>query len=252
MLAIERISKIKEIISSQRNVKVSDLSTLFEVTEETIRRDLQKLEDENFLVRSYGGAFINEGVKTDVDISLREFSHVEGKQIIAMACLKYIKNGDSIFLDASTTSVFIANNLTNKNITVVTNSLKIANMLTNHSNINLMIIGGSFNRNDMSMLGRNAEISINNYFFDSAFISCRSISMDYGIMDSNEQQAEIRKIAIEHANKVFLIADYTKIGRTAFTRICGFDKIDYIITDKDLSEEWGTYLAEQEITFVCG
>ena len=251
MLAMERISKIKELVINQGNVKVSDLAVLFEVTEETIRRDLQKLEDENFLVRSYGGAFINEGVKTDVDINLREFSHVEGKQKIARACLEYIKNGDSIFLDASTTSVFIANSLINKNITVVTNSLKIANILLPQNNINMMIIGGSLNRNNMSMLGRNTELNINNYFFDSSFISCRAISMEYGVMDSNEQQAEVRKIAIEHANKVYLVADYTKLGHTAFTNICRFDKVDYLIIDKTLSDEWQSFLTEQDVAFVC-
>ena len=250
MLAVERINKIKEILINQKTAKVSDLSALFNVTEETIRRDLQKLEDESFLVRSYGGAFIDEGVKTDIDISFREFSHVEGKQRIAAKCIDYIHDGNSVFLDASTTSLFIANNLANKNITLVTNSLRIANVLVDHTNINLIIIGGGFNHSDMSMLGRNAELNINSYFFDTAFISCRSLSREYGVTDSNEQQAEIRKLAIEHANKVFLVADYTKFDRTSFTRICGFDKIHNIVVDSKLSRDWSDFLKEKHIGLI--
>jgi len=220
------------------------------VTEETIRRDFQKLEDDNFLVRFYGGAFVNEGVQNDIDVNLREFSHVEGKQRMAFACLPHIKNGDSIFLDASSTSYFIANILADKNITLVTNSLKIAYLLIDRANINLIIIGGSFNRTTMSMLGRNAESNMNNYFFDTAFISCRSLNQEHGVTDSNEQQAEVRKIAIEHANKVFLVADYTKFDRTAFTRICGFDKIDYIVADSMLSGDWAAFLQEKNIELI--
>lgn len=250
MIPIARRNKIKKIILEKKSVTINELSELFDLTEETIRRDLKYLEDENFLTRTYGGAYISEGVQNDVNVNLREHIHVEGKEKIAKKCVEFIQSGDSIFLDASTTSLFIANLLKDMRLTIVTNSVKIMNTLIDNSNINLVFIGGSISSRSMSSLGRSAELTMQNYFFDSAFISCRSISMQHGITDSNEQQAEIRKIAIEHANKVNLVVDYTKFDKTSFASICSFRQIHNIIVDKKLSPEWINFLSENNITYI--
>lgn len=250
MLPIARRNKIKEIITEKKSVIVAELATSFKVTEETIRKDLQQLEEDGFLTRTYGGAYISDGVENDVDINLREHIQVEGKQRIAERCLSYINNGDSIFLDASTTSLYIASNLGDKRLTVTTNSIKIMNLLGSNPNIKLIIIGGHLEHPSMSALGRHAELSMHNYFFDAAFISCRAINMIHGITDSNEQQAEIRKIAIEHSNHTYLVADYTKFDRTAFTKICDFNNIEMLIVDKRLSSEWQEHLKNFNITLI--
>lgn len=250
MLPIARRNKIKEIITEKKSVIVSELAKSFKVTEETIRKDLQQLEEEGFLTRTYGGAYISDGVQNDVDINLREHIYIEGKQKIAQMCVNYINNGDSIFLDASTTSLYIASNLKEKRLTVTTNSIKIMNLLADNPNIKLIIIGGRVEHPSMSALGRNAEFNMNNYFFDAAFISCRAVNILHGITDSNEQQAEIRKIAINHSNHTYLVADYTKFDRTAFTKICDFDVIDTLIVDKPLSQEWVNYLKNFETKLI--
>lgn len=248
MLPIARKNKIKEIIIEKKSVTVTELTALFKVTEETIRRDLKQLEDEGFLTRTYGGAYISEGVQNDVNVNLREYIHVEGKRSIASKALEYIKNGDSIFLDASTTSLTIASMLTNMSLTVVTNSLKIINTLVDNPNIQIVIIGGLLSRSSLSNLGKSAEKNMANYFFDSAFISSRSISMEHGITDTNEQQASIRYIAATHANKVHLIVDYTKFDTTSFVKIGDLDLIDNIIVDKQISKEWHDLLKEYNVS----
>jgi DeoR/GlpR family transcriptional regulator of sugar metabolism len=246
MLPIARKSKIKELIIEKKSVTVAELTNLFNVTEETVRRDLKQLEDEGYLSRTYGGAFISDGVQNDVNVNIREYIHVEGKKKIASKCLSFIKNGDSIFLDASTTSLVIATMLQDKKLTVVTNSMKVVNVLAESAN-NIVVIGGTLAKTSLSNLGRNAEFNMKNYFFDSAFISCRSVSMHHGITDSNEQQAGIRRLAAEHANHVYLVADYTKFDKTSFASICWFDQINHLVVDKELSEEWHSFLKEQEV-----
>lgn len=250
MLPIARKNKIREIITEKKSVTVSELAKSFKVTEETIRKDLQQLEKEGFLTRTYGGAYISDGVQNDVDINLREHIHIKGKQKIAETCLKYINNGDSIFLDASTTSLYIASELKNKRLTITTNSIKIVNLFTDNPNIKLIVIGGTIEHPSMSALGRTAESNMNNYFFDSTFISCRALNMVHGITDSNEHQAEIRKIAIEHSNHTYLVADYTKFDRTAFTKICDYSNINTLIVDKPLSTEWHNLLNSYGTTIV--
>jgi DeoR/GlpR family transcriptional regulator of sugar metabolism len=250
MLPITRRNTIKSIITEKKSVTVSELAKTFSVTEETIRKDLQQLEGEGFLTRTYGGAYISGGVENDVDVNLREHIHIEGKESIAQLCLQYINNGDSIFLDASTTSLHIASNLKDKRLTVTTNSIKVMELLSKNPNIKLVIIGGRVERPSMSALGRNAESNLRNYFFDTAFISCRALNMQHGITDSNEQQAEVRKIVIEHSNYTYLVADYTKFDRTAFTKICDFDKINALVVDKTLSPEWHDFLKNININLI--
>jgi len=249
MLAVERKNKIKEILAEKKSITVTELTSYFDVSEETIRRDLKQLAANGFLNKTYGGAYITDGVQNDVNVNLREHIHVEGKTKIATKCLDIINVGDSIFLDASTTALFVANLLENKSYTVVTNSLKIINTLAEKSNIKTIVIGGNLAHTSLSNIGRSAEIALQNYFFDIAFISCRSISMKHGITDSNEQQASIRHLAASHGNKICLMLDHTKIDQTSFAKICNFDQIHHIITDKPLSTEWRQFLDAQNIHY---
>jgi len=249
MLAITRKSKIKDIILEKKSIIVSELATVFTVTEETIRRDLKALEDEGFLIRTYGGAFIQDGVQNEVDLSIRETAYTQSKQLIAEKCAEIIHNGDSIFLDASTTALFIAKAVRNMRLTILTNSLKVINLLSDCPNIHLLSIGGLFSPNNMSFIGRCALQTLDSYYVDKTFMSCRSLSIDHGITDSNESMSEIRQRLMSRSNSVFVIADYSKFDKTSFISICNFSDIDGIITDKQLDQEWINFLAENKVTY---
>lgn len=249
MLSVTRKSKIKEQILEKKSVVVSELSQKFSVTEETIRRDLKVLEDEGFLTRTYGGAFIQEGVQNEVDLTLRESFATDSKKLIAENCAKIIHNGDSIFLDASTTALFIAKAISNMRLTVLTNSLKIVNFLADYSNINLISIGGSFVTNNMSFVGRGALLSLDNYYLDKTFMSCRSLSISQGITDSNESMSVIRQKLITRSNKVFIVADHSKFDKTSFLHICDFSSVYGLIADKHLDQKWSDFLIKNNVTY---
>jgi DeoR/GlpR family transcriptional regulator of sugar metabolism len=235
------------MILEKKSVTVSELSKLFSVTEETVRRDLKELEDEGVLTRTYGGAFIQDGVQNDIDVNIRETLYVTNKQKIATKCAASIHHGDSIFLDASTTSLFIASKIRDKRVTVITNSLKVANTLAEAESVRLILTGGMLSPQSMSFLGRSTLSSMQSFFVDKAFISCRSVSMDHGITDSNEQQAEVRQLVIKRTNKAYLVVDYTKFNKTSFTSICDFDEIDAVVVDKRLDDTWRDFLTEKNI-----
>lgn len=247
MLAITRRNLIKDIILDQKSVTVSNLSKKFNVTEETIRKDLQTLENEGILKRIYGGAYVEESVQGDVDVSLRENILVKDKEIIADECVPYVKDGDSIFLDASTTSYYIASKILNRRITLITNSLKIATLVATSDAVKLILVGGVYDNKSMSFLGKTAENHIRNYFVDKSFVSCRSVHLEFGITDSNEQQAEIRKIAFKHSHQKFLVADHTKFNKTSFSFIAELDEIDIIVTNQPLPGEWAEKLVQKSI-----
>lgn len=243
MLAVTRKNRIKDLLTERKSITVTELSKRFEVTEETIRRDLKTLEDENFLTRTYGGAFIQSGVENEVNLSIREVAYVDSKKAIASQCRKLIHNGDSIFLDSSTTALFIAKAIQDMRLTVVTNSLLVVDQLADCNNIQLICIGGTLSRNYKSFNGATAIQSLSNYFLDKSFISCRSLCIEHGVTDSSEELAVVRKKLIEHSNEVYIIADYSKFDKTSFVYICGFQQITGIVTDKTLRQEWIDHLA---------
>lgn len=253
MLSVTRRAKIKELVQEKKSVTVSNLSQLFSVTEETIRRDLKALEDSGVLTRTYGGAFIQDGVQNDINVNFRETLYVESKEKIAVQCAALVHHGDSIFLDASTTSLFISSKIKEKRVTVITNSLKVANSLSDSETVRLIVTGGMFYHHSMSLLGRSALNTMQEFFVDKAFISCRSVSIEHGITDSNEQQAEVRQLAIKHASKTYLVVDHTKFNKTSFSTICSFDEINTLVVDKNLDDRWHKFLKEQKVTVLeCG
>ena len=244
MLAVTRKNKIKDLITERKSITVTELSKKFEVTEETIRRDLKTLEDENFLTRTYGGAFIQSGVKNEVNLSIREVAYIDSKKAIASQCRKLIHNGDSIFLDSSTTALFIAKAIRDMRLTIVTNSLLVVDQLADCENIQLICIGGTLSRNYKSFNGATAIQSLSNFFLDKTFMSCRSLCIEHGITDSSEGLAVIRQKLLKHSNEVYVIADYSKFDKTSFIYICGFSQITGLVTDKPLRQEWRDHLAE--------
>lgn len=249
MLAVTRKAKIKDVILEKKSVIVSELAKDFSVTEETIRRDLKTLEDEGFLIRTYGGAFIQDGVQNEVELSLRETAYTDSKQLISQKCAEIIHNGDSIFLDASTTALFIAKAIRDMRLTVLTNSLKVINLLTDSPNIRLISIGGLFNSNNMSFFGRSSLASLDSYYVDKTFMSCRSLSQTHGVTDSNEAMSEIRQKLLKRSNEIYVVADYSKFDKTSFISICGFEDIDGVITDKQLDQGWINFLNDNNVTY---
>ncbi|MBE3595762.1 MAG: DeoR/GlpR transcriptional regulator, partial [Hydrogenibacillus sp.] len=240
MLGVERRKKIMELLLLHGNVVVSDLSKRFNVTEETIRRDLEKLEKEGQLIRTHGGAYLSEYVTKEYPIALREIAYVEEKKQIATISAELIQSGDTIMLDASTTSLFIARFLKRmrKKVTVITNALKVEMELADQEQIKLVSTGGTLRTSSLSHVGYAATRSLATYFADKAFVSCTAVHPNKGLMDSNEYEAEVRKRMLAQAEQKILVADHTKFGKTAFNLIATIDDIDMVIVDRPLSEEW--------------
>lgn len=242
MLAIARRNAIKEQLQERKSVTITDLAARLNVTKETIRRDLRVMEESGELIRTHGGAYILEGVQNDIDISTRQVLKMEEKQIIAQKCDALIQPGDFIYLDCSTTAWFIARKLVDRKVTVLTSSLEIANILSNSNTVHLYLIGGEFSRSTMSFTGDGAMSSLQRYFVDKAFISCRSVSMEYGITDTHENIAALRRVALEHAKQKYLVVDHTKLNNTSFASLIPLKELDGIVMDTEFSPEWKEFL----------
>lgn len=251
MLAVTRKNRIKSILNEKKSVTVGELSKTFSVTEETIRRDLKMLEDEGFLTRTYGGAFIQSGVENVVDVEIREVAYTKSKTLIAEKCQQIIQNGDSIFLDASTTAYFISKAICNMRLTVVTNSLLVINELSNFKSIRLVCIGGTLSRNNKAFQGYQTLQLLDSLYLDKTFMSCRSLSIENGVTDSSEGIAAIRKKLISRSSETYLIADYSKFDKTSFIHVCNFEDLTAIVSDKELNPIWIELLNKKHTKYIC-
>lgn len=239
MLAIERRNRILSILQKENRVLVSDLSKAFQVTEETIRRDLEKLENEGYAKKTYGGAIVNENINTDLPFTVRKTTNVSGKLKIAEVIAALIRDGDHIMLDASTTALYIAKQLkSKKNLTVITNSVEILIELSDVSGWKVLSTGGVLGEGSLSLVGHQAEQMIRSFHVDKAIISCKGLDIERGISDSSELEAYIKKLMVASANVKILAADSSKFDKISFTKICDIDEIDTIVTDDEPDLRW--------------
>lgn len=239
-----------EYLQQDRKVYVSALSELFQVTEETVRRDLEKLEKEGKLNRSYGGAVLKEHTIEDISFPKRTSINLQSKQKIANKAANLINDGDTLMVDSSTTSLVLMNLLTNKqDLTIITNSVKLVYDFIN-SNFNIISSGGSLRSHSFALTGAAANSALSNYFVDIAIISCKGLCMDKGIMESNEAESELKQKMVNQAEKVLLLADHSKFDKTAFTKTLDFNSIHYVVTDMEPSLEWLEFFKTHNIKVI--
>lgn len=239
MLAAERRNIILARVQDEKKVIVTELSKEFDVSEETIRRDLERLSEEGHVTKTYGGAVLNEKASIDLPFNIRQQTNPEGKKIIADIISGHIEDGDHIFLDASTTAVYIARSIKQKKrLTVITNSIENLLELSDVDNWDIISTGGLLNAGTMSLLGKRAADSIASYNVDKLVLSCKGFDAYKGATDGNEETASVKTAMIEAADKVYLAVDSTKFDKVAFSQICGIEDIDYVVTDQKPDEKY--------------
>ena len=251
MLAIERRQKIMAMLNENKSVLVPELAKLFNVTEETIRRDLEKLEKEGLLKRTYGGAVLVENYNVDIPFEFRNATNIEGKKQIALTLIKYIEDGDTLVMDSSTSALQVAKLLkTKKKITVITNSEQIVNELKVFEDIKVISTGGTLRNKSLSLVGPIAENTLRSLNANKAIISCKGFDIEKGFTESNELEAQVKKMMIEIADQVYMIADHTKMNKTALVNIATLDDVDFIFTDKVLPPSQENAIREKNVEIV--
>ena len=251
MLAIERRNTILARLSLEGKVIVSDLAREFDVTEETIRRDLEKLDREGLAKKTYGGAVINQNSTTDLPYSVRKRANVERKQHIAERIGELIHDGDRIMLDASSTAIFVAKIIkSRKNITLITNSVEILLELADKEGWNILSTGGTLREGALSLVGASAEKMIRGFHVDLAVCSCKGIDLTMGITDSNERDSEIKQAIFAAADRKVLAVDATKFDKISFVRVCDPGEVGTVVTDEPPTERWVEYLKNKQVELI--
>ena len=238
MLAVERIQFIEQRLRENKVVQVSELSREMQVTEETIRKDLEKMERRNLLCRVHGGAYLKEGYSTEVSVQVRSKIYQQEKESLAELSMKYIKEGSSLILDCSTTAVCVAKALVRekKKVTVITNSILTAWEVQKGERIRLVMLGGTLDKNTNSFYGNITLQELKEYHVDQAFISSAGISREAGITDYSQQEADLRRLMIDQAHQCIYVADSTKLGRSSVYVVEGLERIAVLLTDQPVCQ----------------
>lgn len=241
MFAIERVKIIKNHLIKDQKVSVAKLSEILDVTEVTIRRDLEKLEREGFLKRTHGGAVLNSYVEESFFDDITSDQTLEMQQEIAETAFNLVSDFDSIMLSSGTTNLQIARRLATKsNLTVITNDIRIAMEFSNSPTNSLIMIGGDLD--NYAVFGQMAIDNMKNFSFDHLFIEIDGISQDTGMTVSSVKKASLIQQAIPLASSISVVCLSNYFGERSLYRVGKLNIAHNIITDSKLNATYKQYI----------
>jgi len=237
LIPAERQRQMLEYIRKHKSAGVSRLSQMMYINEATIRRDLNALEKTGLVKRTYGGAVLSEGIDSEIPLFVRDTENREKKEIIGERAANLVRDGDTLFLDSSSTTSRIIPHLSDrKGLKIITNGAKTTILLSKLA-CSVYCTGGRLRENSLSFIGQSAIDCLRNFYVDTAFFSCRGLSSEFGMTDSNEDEALLRRMMIEHSRKSYLLIDSTKLNKSSFYAISPLSSLTGIICDIELPPE---------------
>lgn len=232
MLAKERHRVILTKVQSAGSVRVASLAKELVVTEETIRRDLERLDSEGKLQRIHGGAVTIEHDRRELPLGIRETVHIHEKRAIADAATRHIAEGDVIALDASSTAGELAKALPDIALTVVTNSVAVATILADRSRIRVISTGGILDAPSLSYIGPIAEQTLERFHINKLFFSCKGLDLERGLSVTADEHAGIKRRMLDLCEVAYLLIDGSKFGVRAVEFFGAVKELDHIVTDE--------------------
>ena len=234
----QRRKQILEILEKESKVKVTDLSRRFSVSDVTARNDLSELEEAGLLERVHGGAVRSHKAYYGMSLKDRLQTNEPEKRRIAMQVAKMVSEGDILMMDSGSTTLLVARELKGfKDLTIVTNSLAVAEEIGYRDSMHVILIGGSLDPRYQFTYGDDAVTQLKKYKADLMVISADGISVEDGITTHHHHEAQVSRQMMARANKTLAAVDYSKIGRGSFAFINAVDCLDFIVTDDKAGQE---------------
>lgn len=235
MQANQRRKLVIKEISERGKVEIDQLAEQLQVSAMTIRRDLTLLEEDGRLIRTMGGAVLPKSLINETPFSAKETHHIERKKQIANKAFQFVESGQTILLDSGTTTLELAKLIKNEhNLTVVTNDIRIAAELI-ESKVNLIIIGGTLQNNVGTIYGSKAIEFVEDIYVDLFFLGTHAIDFCAGVTSPSLEKSILKQTMLRSAESTWLLADSSKIGEKAFSKVCDLHDITGFITDDDIS-----------------
>ena len=248
MLAIERQNKILANLQINQTALVSDLSKEYKVTEETIRRDLEKLEKRGLIKKTYGGAVFGHDVSLDIPLRSRENNNQEENMHIARLAASIIKDGETLMMDSSAVSLCTARLLKQRlDLTIITNSVEILLNFAFIKGIKVISTGGMLQKDDFTLAGHAAEQVLQGFHVDKTIISCSALHREYGLTDTSEQEAHIKCRMARAAKHVIAVVPSNKFDNVSFVHFLDMAHVHTLVTNSEPSALWKDHLKKNQI-----
>lgn len=229
--------RIVELLQQAGQLSVRACSAALKVSEVTIRNDLIVLEREGLVQRTWGGAVLRQHGRPEGAFTARLQEHRAEKERVALAAAAYVRDGDTIFLDASTTAYFIAQELKDRrNVTVITNGMYTALALGPIATITTIVVGGQVRGDTGSLVGTLSEEMLAKLHVSKGFFSARGLTLAKGLTESTIAESQLKELVIRHVDRVFAVLDVAKIGVNSLTAFCPLAEIDCLIVAGDNAE----------------
>lgn len=240
----ERRAAIMRVLKASGRVGVAELSELAQVSDMTIRRDLEALEREGLLKRARGGAVSVTSLSYEPPYVLRKEMKAESKARIGRRAASLLREGETVILDVGTTAVEVARALKGRqNLTVLTSNLWAAALLADEPGIVLIVTGGQARKRERSLVGGLAARAFDELVFDVFVMGVAGLHQEYGVTDFNVDEAQVKRAAIGASQRRIVIADSSKLGKVAFAKLCDLDQIDVIVCDDGAPERLSAFAA---------
>lgn len=232
-MVYERRNKILQLLSQDRMIKVKDLIRMFDVSLETIRRDLEYLEKNGYINRIHGGAVAKHMSGREPEYSLREIKNYEQKRGIARAAVDLVEDGNTLAIDIGTTCLEFAKCLKGmKKVTVLTNAIPIAVELADDPDMRVIMLGGNVRGGDYATSGFLPEENMRRFNVDKFFIGIGGLTLESGFTDYIVEEANLRRHIIARSQASIALVDYSKFGVTAMNTVCDIEDMNIMVTDR--------------------
>lgn len=246
MFQEERLLSIIDYLKEKKRISVDDICSLFDVSKDTARRDLVKLEEDQAIIRTRGGAILPSTQHEIKDYSNRLSIVSTEKKRIGKKAASLISPGDYIILDTSTTVQACAEHLDEIECTVITNSINQADILSKNPNAHIQLLGGEFHKEHRYLFGTSVIEKLSHYHADKTFMGVVGIS-EKGLTVAHEEDGMVMRKMMQQADQVIILADHTKIGVTGYFRFATLQDIDLFITDKEPDEKFQKLLEKHGV-----
>ncbi|WP_160722657.1 DeoR/GlpR family DNA-binding transcription regulator [Bacillus sp. USDA818B3_A] len=248
MIKEKRIKKIYDYVIEHQSASLDELVEVFDVSKNTIRRDVQELVDRGDLKKVYGGvSSVHKKLESFKD---RQIRNQEQKVLISEIASSYVEDGDFIFIDSGTTTIEMFGFLKEKNLTVFTNSIDFIVRALPYENLNVISVGGMLERKTNSFVNpRNMEL-FKDYNIKKAFMASTGISLVNGVTNASPLESELKKTIVNRSSEVYLLADHDKFDKYGLMTYCGLHEIDFLITDQLPDDSYQEYAKNNQIQLV--
>ncbi len=247
----ERHELVCEAVQATGRVHVGEVAARMGVSEMTVRRDFEELEERGVLTRVHGGAISNVSRSYEPGFAARSLEHVDAKRRIGAATAALLRDGETLILDAGTTTVEVARALSaERRLRILALSLYVADAVADMPNVTLMIPGGVVRRHERSFIGGMTIATFANLQFDTVVLTSGGVDAEAGVTEYEFDDSETKIAALKSARRIIVVADSSKLGAVAFVRLCAIDAVDIVVTDGDAPPATVQALRDRDVEVV--